>query len=395
MSGSVLTFCYVYAKNKLKNLKKTMQPKNELNIPLSDKEFTDIRNQFHDDEINYQRLNGAIQSVKGKANTWDTDYTIEQYTSATDRTIGLLDGSIHERALYDSINAEKSAEKPDTVIWLDKSARPVSWFVDGLWEQFGNGDKPTYEFLNIDRVNWFVKQGHKQIDAERRLGPNDFDIDIVPKEEISRLRAIFTEGDLDEKNWQDQVWQLPTRLDGKNILIIDEVKNRGGTLSIATQLLKRAIPEATISGDYFWKSNFYAITKTSAESSDQQMESAPVWYNSNSSLGRGIGEISLDYWDHLYEQEPSQENLKKKLGAIALSAPHFESETYEVIDDQLAKQLEQDIAFLSYAVGDKKVLRVPSKQRPLEQIVDIIDKQNISLRQYKQYREARSNNPRR
>lgn len=373
-----------------------MQKTPELNEALSQTELSTLRQRFHDDEINYQRLNGNVQAVRGRSNTWDTDHTVERYVAATDHIIGLLDGSIESRAIVDQLNPELSREKPDAVIWLDKSARPVSWFVDAFWDQFAKNDtaRPTDEFLNIDRVNWFVKQGHLIIDAARRLGPKDFDLDKVPNEEIAGLRALFTIGDLSEENWKDEVWKLPTRLDGKNILVIDEVKNKGGTLSIATQLIKRAIPESTISGDYFWKTANYSLARTSAEAEDQQMESAPVWYDSENSYGRGIGEVSLDYWNHLYQTDPSQENFKKKLGSFALSAPHYNRETYETLDDTLAKKLEQDIAYLSYAVADKKVLRAPDKERPIEQIQQIISDQDITFREYRQYKESRSKKPR-
>lgn len=344
---------------------------------------------FHADEENFQRLRGDVQAVRGNAGVWDTDYTLEKYTAATDRIVGILDGSIEERARLDPENPERSREKPDTIIWLDKSARPVSWFVDAFWEQFTEKDtqRPTDEFLNIDRVNWFRRQGHSQIDAERRLGPNDFNINKVSKEDIARLRALFTIGDLSEDNWQDEVWNLPTRLDSKKVLVIDEVKNKGGTLAIATQLLKTAIPEATVSGDYFWQTQVYAINKQSAEAVDQQMESAPVWYNSESSLGRGVGEISTDYYDHLYETDPTQANLKLKIGSFALSAPHH-SYDYTIVEDKLAKKLEQDIAYLSYAVADQQVVRNPSKDRPINQFRDILRRQNLTIAESRQRREA-------
>jgi len=377
-----------------------MSEKNEPTTPDSPKQPgispADLRKRFHDDEENYLRLNGDTQAVRLKKQVWDTDYTIEKYVASTDHVIGLLDGSIEDREIADPINPERSQEKPDVVIWLDKSARPVSWFVDAFWEQFAEDGaiKPQDEFLNIDRENWFVKQGHSRIDAKRRLGPTDFAIDKVPMEELAGLRAIFTIGDLSEDNWQEEVWNLPTRLDNKNILIIDEVKNKGGTLAIATQLIRAAFPGTTVSGDYFWEAGAFSLGRTSAEKEDQQMETAPVWYDTDSSFGRGIGEVSLSYWKHLYESEPTQANLKNILGSFALSAPHHDPETYELTEDVLAKKLEQDIAYLTYAVADKKVLRTPHKERPLEQIKDILKNQGLTIDQFRNYREMRSKNPR-
>ena len=368
----------------------------EKNPVLSKDEFTELRNRFHEDEANYERLRGDIQTVRRFANVWDTDYTLERYVAATDHIVGLLDGSIEKRDITDPDQPERSTEKPDTVLWLDKSARPVAWFADAFWEQFADKDaeKPDYEYLNIDRVNWFVKQGYSIPDAEGRLGPHDFDINRVAQEDIDGIRAFFTVGDLSEDNWQEQVWNLPTRLDGKNLLIIDEVKNKGGTLSIAAQLLKRAIPEAVVSGDYFWPKETYSMDGKSAEAVDQQMDSAPVWYDKNNSYGRGVGEIYTDYWDQAYEKEPTQDNLRRKLASFALSAPHHDRVTYEKLEDKLAMRLKQDIAYLSYAVAEGKVLHIPHKERPIEQVGDIIDKQGIDFKEYRLYKEARSKNPR-
>lgn len=359
--------------------------------------FNTLDDRFTQPVNNYERLRGDVQAVRGRTNVWDTDTTLERYVTATDHIVGILDGSIQNRAISDPDNPERSAEKPDTVIWLDKSARPVSWFVDGLWEQLAEdgANKPEYEFLNIDRVNWFTKLGHREDLAATRLGPSDFDIDQVQQIDIDRLRAYFSTAELSEENWRNEIWQHGTRLDDKNVLIVDEVKNRGGTLSIAQQLLKRAIPKSTVSGDYFWEAGRYSINGQTADMDSLQMESAPVWYDAKNVYGRGVGEISKDYYDHLYDADPTPENFKKKLGWIALSAPHYDPKTYEEKPDSLAKRLEQDIAFLSYGLGDGKILRAPSRHRDDDQVIDIIQRQGLSLDQYKAFREQRAQRIRR
>src|SRR4051812_26469894 len=108
----------------------------EIDRPLSKEEFSGLRSRFHDDEANYDLINGGVQHVRGKSHVWDTDFTLEKYAQSTDRLVGIMDGTIHERTWYDPDQPEDSAEKPDTVIFLDKSARPVSWFTDALWDQF-------------------------------------------------------------------------------------------------------------------------------------------------------------------------------------------------------------------------------------------------------------------
>ena len=347
-----------------------------------------MRASFHADEVNYNFLRGDKQGVRSHSGVWDTDYVLEKYVQSTDKVIGLMDGSIHERAVVDPSEPERSSEKPDTVIFLDKSARPVSWFTDALWEQFATdgAEKPDYEFLNIDRVNWFINQGHSKIDAERRLGPGDFDINKVPKEDLARIRALFVQGELDRDTWQDDVWDMPTSLDDKNVLILDEVKNKGGTLAIATQVLKGAFPEATFSGDYFWRGGQYAL---GGNANEMQMESAPVWYDSKDAWGRGVGDISRAYYEHVDGREHTDESFKHKLGWIALSAPHFNPVTYETITDTKAQKLEQDIAFLSYDVADGRILRSPDRDRPINQHEDILRGQGTTIRKRGQYASRR------
>lgn len=347
--------------------------------------YEDLKKRFSSPENDYNLLRGDQQAIREQVNVWDSDFVKEKYIQATDKMVGMLDGSIDSRYLYDPEDPEKSKQRPDVVVWLDKSARPVSWFVDAFWEQFAKpgAKKPDYDFLNIDRENWFVRQGHKRIDASYRLGPADFDIDAVSDEDIARIRAIFTEGEIDKGNWQSDVWNLPTRLDDKNILIIDEVKNKGGTLAIAAKLLKRAIPTATVSGDYFWKSGNYAL---GGNADKIQMESAPVWYNADDSYGRGVGEISQAYHDNMYEKNPSAENFRRKLGWIALSAPHFNPIDYSEIPDHKADQLKQDIAYLTYGGN----FRNPSLERTDEDWLSIVADQGISVEELKTYIRGRS-----
>jgi hypothetical protein len=357
----------------------------DVRAPISDEEYARLKERFHDDSGNYDLLRGERQKLfRGN---WDTDYTLEQYVKETDHLIGLMDGSITERYIADPDDPERSQERPDVVIWLDKSARPVSWFADAFWEQFAKPDaeKPSYEFLNIDRVNWFVFMGYDRQLAESRLSANDFNINDLPQSRIDGIRAIFSEGELDEEHWQEQVWQDAARLDGKNILVIDEVMNRGGTLAIATQVLKRAFPTATVSGDYFWRPPRHSINGYSSDPIDMQMGSAPVWYDPDSSYGRGIGEVDIRYWNHLYEQEPTQETLKTRLGGYALSAPLFEAGTFDPKFDQKAAQLQQDIAYLSYAVADGRVLRRPDRARSAEDWDDILGEQGVSIREQREF----------
>ena len=334
-------------------------------------------------ENDYQLLRENVQgffsdSEKSPLDRRDTDGILHMYVSATDKMIGVADGSITKRDLIDPRNPERSALPPDEIIFLDKSARPVSWFMDAFWEQFAKEDakKPHFDFLNIDRTNWFMRQGHSREISERFLGPSDFDIDMVTDEDITRIRALFVVGELTESGWMNEVWNMPTLLDDKNILIVDEVKNQGGTLSIATQLLRRAIPESVVSGEYFWEPERKLLN---AEKQEFQVDSVPVWYDSHDDMGRGIGNVSKAYQYEQYDRDPSQENLRRKIGWTVLSAPHFDMETFELLEDTKAKTLQQDIAYLTYAGGGGQVLWQPSTQRSLEDAMTIVAEQGVSL----------------
>jgi hypothetical protein len=356
--------------------------------------FEQIRHDHQANQGDFELLRSDRQKVRERLNQWSQDFVLEQYVSETDQLVGILDGSISDHDAIDIIDpsiVEDEPVNPDTVIWLDKSARPVSWFVDAFWDQFAKDGtkKPDYEFLNIDRVNWFVHMGYDESIAKWRLGPDDFDITKVDPARIDGLRALFVEGDLSEDNWREEVWNLPTRLDGQSLLIVDEVKNKGGTLSIASQVLKAAIPDAKVSATYFWHTGRYSIGKTSAESVDQQMESVPVWYDNDSKMGRGIGEISLGYWNREYALEPTQANLKRKLAAFALSAPHHDKTTFELKGDTRADMLHQDIAYLSYAVADHDVIRRPSPLRHYDEIVRIYGDQGLSPEEFKTFNHNR------
>lgn len=339
---------------------------------------------FVEPEVNYNLLREGVQSFlfesnKSENERKDTEAILRMYTTFTDKMVGIADGSIEYRDIEDPDNPELSRQKPDAMIFLDKSARPVSWFMDAFWDQFAKegSEKPEFDFLNIDRTNWFMSQGHRREIAERFLGPSDFDIEKVSKEDLARIRAQFVVGDIDEATWQDEVWNMPTTLDGKNVVIVDEVKSQGGTLSIATQLLKRALPESTVSGSYFWESDRRLVNN----GKELQIDSVPVWYDATDQFGRGIGDISQTYYERQYDKEQSQDNLRHKIGWKVLSAPHFNVDTNELLEDRKANALMQDISFLSYAVASGRVLRQPSTRREDDDFIAIVEEQGLTPRE--------------
>ena len=350
-----------------------------------------IRSDQYDPEENYSLLRGDKQPVSYLANgrlaidvtgTWTDEYTREQYLRETDELIGRCDGSITDirtNDIYDPRIEKGESHVPDAVVYLDKSARPVEWLVDAFWDQMAKegAKKPRSEFLNIDRGNWFTYLGYATEDAQNRLGRDDFDIEKVSSERIAAIRALYTVGELSEDNWQQEVWNLPTKFDGKHLLVVDEVRNKGGTLYIATEVLRRALPETTVDGVYFWHAKRFSIDGRSADSDSQQMGSVPLWYSKTNKMGRGVGDVSLTYYEHEYEKSPNQDTLRKKLAAFALSAPHHNEMTLELKDDPAAAQLKQDIAYMTYALGNKNIVRFPSPER-VDDYDKIMQKQGFS-----------------
>lgn len=370
-----------------------MTERTESSSSPSHRTYDEIRAAHPDQPENYEVIDGRHQRVSYRnhrdgrlileaTDVWDDAFVREQYIRETDELIGRLDGSVAEGSqgdIFDPRIAEGEPRTVDSVIYLDKSARPVSWLVDAFWGQMAQPDaqKPNNEYLNIDRANWFTYLGHTVEDAENRLGREDFDIEKVNPDRIAAIRAYFTEGEINEDNWKDEIWKLPTRLDGQHVMIVDEVMNQGGTLHIAVELLRRAIPEATFDGTYFWHTGRESINGISADRKSMQMKSAPLWYNKQSDKGRGVGDISQAYYAQAYEKDPNQQTFRNKLASFALSAPHHDPETFEERDDPLAKKIQQDIAYMTYDMAQGNLVRVPSPERDFDEYKAIMAAQDI------------------
>ncbi len=186
-------------------------------------------------------------------------------------------------------------EDIDHTVFLDKSARPVAWMMNELWDDFAyskeDGDeevheKPGESFLNIDREQWRNLMGGKEI------GSGMINADRVDQSIIDSLRYIFVTGrkfnEYNEDVTSESVWDMPTVLDDKNVLIVDEVKFSGDSAQIARKLLRRAIPEAHIQHPYHW---MVAETGRDGSPSETQegLPNVPVWYSDRIEGGRWIG----------------------------------------------------------------------------------------------------------
>jgi hypothetical protein len=153
-------------------------------------------------------------------------------------------------------------EDIDTVVYLDKSARPVQWLVSAMWDHYmPDKPRPNERFVNIDRDDWRPALGSPTYGDYR---PEE--LDISAKQE---LRDIFADPDNPDR----------TQFDGKRILIVDEVQVSGDTLRIAEDIFKQAFPTAEVTGAWWM---IPAIPQ------DDGSVDVPVWYRQDTSQGRGI-----------------------------------------------------------------------------------------------------------
>lgn len=176
--------------------------------------------------------------------------------------------------LTDGLIQKMVEQQTEVAVFLDKSARPIAWMVRKLWDQLQpdvpGGEKmpmPEMKFLNIDREQWGAVIGRSE--------GNGIDIKKLPKERISELRRIFEP--VQPNNGER------TMLSDKTVMVIDEVRVSGDTLDMATQIMKRAFPDAAeIEGEH------WMIPGIKIAAGVRMNEESPVWYDKEKNTGRGV-----------------------------------------------------------------------------------------------------------
>ena len=229
------------------------------------------------------------------------EQTRAEYLNLTDRLIHRMTDGVE---VDNPRTGEREIKKPDTVIFLDKSARPLSWLVRDIWSRLAIDDdgvvqkQPKFAFLNIDRNQWT-----NSIDAD---GQGSFDIDEVDQSIIWSLRSIFVETKNKRMGLTKEIESAPASLDDETVLLVDEVGASGRTLSTAEKLIHRAFPTAAVAGVHWMPERAY-IRGVEANSD------RPPWYSEVDPRGRGVN-------DRLkYPMDASPENLTQSLGRWFLS----------------------------------------------------------------------------
>ncbi len=290
-----------------------------------------------EDSFEYTLLTGHYRSDR----TYKTDDQLRtEYLRNTDELIRqITDGVL----VQDPETGEQTVEKPDAVVFLDKSARPVRWLMAEMWDKHaadaeGNlPEMPKTYFANIDREQWV-----NNLDPQ---GVGSVDVDRVDASIIRSLRSIYVSPThkINHETGQDELTEnidtAPAVLDGKTILIVDEVYSSGRTLNYATKFFKRAFPTAKVASTY-WMGGI------AQRGQAQGNADLPVWYKDKDPTGRGVANRN----EKASQLSPSR---TQRLGAWFLS-------TAFKTPDPASRQLRKELRQLAH---DPNVLIEPSRKR--------------------------------
>lgn len=274
-----------------------------------------------------------------------TDGTFKSDEELKTEYVRLTDDLIHRMAngieVTDPVSGEKTTKPVDFVVWLDKSARPLSWLTRDLWplmarDQDGNiPPQPQHKFVNIDRNQWT-----STIDPD---GIGSTDVSRLDDTIIRSLRSIFLEKNADRsEGLTDRIDSAPSLFDGKTVLIVDEVRSSGRTLQYAHSLFRRAFPDATV-GTTYWMGG---VTVKNGAVGNADL---PVWYSDKTDYGRGIGNRHVD-------RSRLSASTAQRLGAWFLSTPLPEA-------DPKSQQLRVELRQLSEDAREGRMLVEPSRER--------------------------------
>jgi len=308
--------------------------------------------------VGHRRTDGAFK----------TDEQLRaEYIHRTDGLIALMTDGVE---VMDIAKRERRVEKPDYVVWLDKSARPVAWLTKELWPKLAPNPgetevpkMPKFRFVNIDRQQW--------INTVDPSGTGYVDINQVSPTIIRSLRSIFVEPKYKRHGLTSEIDKAPAELDDKTVLIIDEVMATGRTLDIARQFFGRAFPTARIATAH-WMGGIAQVGQAIGNAD------LPVWYQEKNEKGRGVAnrnEVSsqrsasltqqLGNWflsTRFPELDPDSSILRKEIKRLAHDDDVLVIPSYQ--RDDFIERVESinGIEFEEYkkrklALGEAKVLK--------------------------------------
>ena len=359
-------------------------------------DFSFLSKYIHSNEefpVLSQQTHFVIRNGKIISERIDINENLMHYVQDTAQLISVICGECED---------ETDNRGFDCIVYLDKSARPVSWLVNLFWDCFSSNDeeghqkkRPPHVYANIDRAPWFrnvgidvTNDGRQKSDGEL-ASFSDFlqNKDKLTSRHLSAIRSLFIPGGIERED-PEEVMRTPTGLAGKRILVVDEVARTGATLSIAAYLIRAALPEADcVEGTYFWHPQ-EAVIKIGTEN---MLTSLPVWYDPNTLTGRGIGGINEAYYRKRYEYylALSDKNMRydlKKLRAQAFAAPVFsapllkeDGTVLNLKDEIITRRLSADLIKLANEYKNGTIFFTPPIIWPEERIEREIRRQGAEI----------------
>lgn len=236
------------------------------------------------DQYEVLRPDGRASKYKYRnLNTAETKTEVlEDYLTKFQEMVNVIQGK-------EKIDGDPDPAAPfDMVIFLDKSARPLSWMMSELWDEFASpvtnehGQRvippmPPRKFLNIDRLTW---RQDSEVAGE---------FHNITESDIAALRAIFEVGN---QNLLDGSAETP-----KRILIVDELSESGDTQRVAKELLDHASHGAVVKTLAYMP----GIKKDASWGVDYEFPLFPTWYphkrddGTHAEEGRGV--LDPVVWD--------------------------------------------------------------------------------------------------
>ena len=271
--------------------------------------------------------------------------------------------------LTDELIRRMAEDHTDTAIFLDKSARPVAWLVNELWDDLAPTDKetgvlakkPEIKFLNIDREQWGPYIGR----SEDKTG--GIDVGWIPEENINDLRKVFAPIPGNSST------ESQTMLTGKNVMVIDEVRSSGDTLNMAERILCRAFPDANdIKGVYWMLQPAERDSKSGALISGE----VPVWYSDRSVEGRLVANRDAT-------KSRNSASSRQRTGALWLST------RFRGHPDERGRKLKHEVKMLGNELREHQLPYIPSAEYSIEEISNRVQSlDGLSLDEYVELRKA-------